>query len=165
MDNGSPNASKANSDFIYYPSSETGGAELRKKGSSASTSSQYKNLKYLPRPMTVGGIPTSLPSPEYINMKDESNTYSASIYSQQSDITPVSSKKAENKMYNNKIDDITVSDQKNGQQCPNLTFEQAEDQSERSFHNVHEQEIKTIQRGTNLGYCFTKPYLKVIDFI
>ena len=157
MDNGSPNASKANSDVIYFPSSESGGAELRKKGSSASTSSQYKNQKYLPRPMTVGGIPTSFPSPDYINMKGESNIYSLSTSSQQSGITPISSTKEEHKLCNNKEDDKEVSDQKNNTQYQNLNFEQGVDQSERSFHIVHEQEIKTNQRGTNIEYHFTKP--------
>ena len=156
MDNGSPNASKANSDVIYFPSSESGGAELRKKGSSASTSSQYKNQKYLPRPMTVGGIPTSFPSPEYINMKGESNIYSLSTSSQQSDISPNSSTKEESKPCNNKIDDKTASDQKNNTQYQNLTIEQGVDQSERSFYIVHEQEIKTTQRGTIIEYYFTK---------
>ena len=90
MDNGSPNASKENPDFIYFSQSESGGPELRKKGSSASTSSKYKNQKYLPRPMTIGGIPSSLPSPEYINMEHENNIHSVSSSCQQSDVMQVS---------------------------------------------------------------------------
>ena len=164
MDNGSPNASKGNSDFIYFASSENGGAELRKKGSSASTSSQYKNIKYLPRPMTVGGIPTSLPSPEYINMKGESNTYSVSKSSQQSDVTAISSTKDENILCNNKIDNKTICDQKNSTQCLNLPFEQGTDQSEKTFYSAHDQEIKTIQRGTNLEY-FCKTIIRNIIFL
>ena len=100
--------------------------------------------------MTVGGIPTSLPSPEYINMKGESNTYSVSTSSQQSDVTTISSTKDDNILCNTKIDNKTKSDQKNSTQCLNLPFEQGADQSERTFYNVHDQEIKTIQRGTNL---------------
>ena len=74
MGNHSPNPSNNNSDGIYS-SYDNGSAELRKKSSTSSTSSQYKNIKYLPRPMTVGGIPSSLPSPEYINVATDSTSF------------------------------------------------------------------------------------------
>ena len=74
MGNHSPNPSNNNSDGIYS-SYDNGSAELRKKSSTCSTSSQYKNIKYLPRPMTVGGIPSSLPSPEYINVATDSTSF------------------------------------------------------------------------------------------
>ena len=79
MGNHSPNPSNANSDGIYS-SSDNGSAELRKKSSISSTSSQYKNIKYLPRPMTVGGIPSSLPSPEYINVATDSTSFHTNKY-------------------------------------------------------------------------------------
>ena len=74
MDNYSSTQYKADTDCIDS-SSESGAAELRKKGSNSSRSSSYKNIKYLPRPMTVGGIPSTLPTPEYINLATDSHLY------------------------------------------------------------------------------------------
>ena len=74
MDNYSSSQCKADTDCIDS-SSESGAAELRKKSSNSSRSSSYKNIKYLPRPMTVGGIPSTLPTPEYINLATDSHLY------------------------------------------------------------------------------------------
>ena len=158
MNNYSPSQSKANSDCIYT-SSDNGSAELRKKSSTSSTSSQYKNIKYLPRPMTVGGIPSSLPSPEYINVASDSPSY----HTNKSE----SSRKAVNhsaNMSDSKIskefttqghdkDQTTSSEQKNNPEYHNLMFEQGKFQSDAHLNSNLQPEIKTTKGNINARRC------------
>ena len=148
MGNHSPNPSNANSDGIYS-SSDNGSAELRKKSSTSSTSSQYKNIKYLPRPMTVGGIPSSLPSPEYINVATDSTSFHTNEYD--------SSRKKAN--YSENINQSQVSkefiatgldkdrtpsfEHKHNPEYHNLGFEKGKIASETQLHSNSSAELKS----------------------
>ena len=160
MGNHSPNPSNANSDGIYS-SSDNGSAELRKKSSTSSTSSQYKNIKYLPRPMTVGGIPSSLPSPEYINVATDSTSFHTNEYD--------SSRKKAN--YSENINQSQVSkefiatgldkdrtpsfERKHNPEYHNLGFEKGKIASETQLHSNSSAELKS-NKG-NLKYiCVIK---------
>ena len=147
MDNGSPNASKANSDCLYFPSSEADNTELRKKESSVPSSSQYKNQKYLPRPMTVGGIPSSLPSPEYINMETECSSYAAPQQAyEKTDVSKTTEIKAQPKDGQDKKDELGSLGKSNPEYL-NMSFEQSVIPSKQNLSNPSAQEQKNNTRG------------------
>ena len=154
MDNYSPSQSKANYDCIYT-SSDNGSTELRKKSSTSSTSSQYKNIKYLPRPMTVGGIPSSLPSPEYINVASDSPSCHADKSESTRKAVNHSANMSDSKIskefttQGNGKDQKTLSEQKNNPEYHNLMFEQGKFQSDAHLNSNLHPEIKTTKGNAN----------------
>ena len=141
MDNGSPNPSKANSEYNYCSPSEGGEAELRKKGSFVYSSSVSKQHKYLPRPMTVGGLPSTIPSPEYINLKSECNSYARpqADTPQKPNCTQNTSISAEEQKSNPNCATVT-----SNEEYLNMNFEQDSAHSERSSQGLFQIESKSI---------------------
>ena len=153
MENCSPNPSKANSDCTYS-SSESGAAELRKKSSTSSTSSQYKNIKYLPRPMTVGGIPSSLPSPEYINVAADNKPY----HTQEKDSScSLLTKMPKEHITSNSDKDLTTATPCEPKISPdylNMSIEQGKVQSEKHQNSNPAVDMKSI-RGRLIVVLFS----------
>ena len=138
-----------NSDCIYS-SSESGATELRKKSSTSSISSQYKNIKYLPRPMTVGGIPSSLPSPEYINVGADNKPYhtkEVDSCGSLSTMVPkdVISKQDSTSSLDKHPNTIAPCEPKTSPEYLNMSFEKGKVQSEKQQHSNSAVDMKSTK--------------------
>ena len=97
--------------------------------------------------MTVGGIPSSLPSPEYINMATECSSYAAP--QQSCEKTAVSNDrecKPQPKDGQDKKDELRSLEKSNPEYL-NMSFEPSAILSKPTFSNPSTQEPKTITRG------------------
>ena len=96
--------------------------------------------------MTVGGLPSTIPSPEYINLGSECNSYAGpqADTPQKPNRTQNTSIKAEEQKSNpNCATERVIINRKSNEEYLNLTFEQESAHSERSSQGLLQIESKS----------------------
>ena len=97
--------------------------------------------------MTVGGIPSSLPSPEYINMATECSSYAAPQQAyEKTDVSKTTEIKAQPKDGQDKKDELGSLGKSNPEYL-NMSFEQSAIPSKQNLSNPSAQEQKNNTRG------------------